>query len=193
MDANKPTRIVDGTSDEIVASVRRLACERGYASLTVRDVLKDLHITNRVFYNRFANIDEVLDIVYRDIAGKVRESLCAPYDGEGDFFEHVHHIAARTLHLSYVAKQNFNQFVFEADSAGEENFAWWDREIRALITQGKQLGVVRADLDEAQSSYAIWCFIRGFNADALGRDIPENEALARFRYGFDLMLSGMRA
>ena len=37
MDANKPTRIVDGTSDEIVASVRRLACERGYASLTVRD------------------------------------------------------------------------------------------------------------------------------------------------------------
>ena len=162
MDANKPTRIVDGTSDEIVASVRRLACERGYASLTVRDVLKDLHITNRVFYNRFANID-------------------------------VHHIAARTLHLSYVAKQNFNQFVFEADSAGEENFAWWDREIRALITQGKQLGVVRADLDEAQSSYAIWCFIRGFNADALGRGIPENEALARFRYGFDLMLSGMRA
>ena len=193
MDANKPTRIVDGTSDEIVASVRRLACERGYASLTVRDVLKDLLITNRVFYNRFANIDEVLDIVYRDIAGKMRESLCAPYDGEGDFFEHVHHIAARTLHLSYVAKQNFNQFVFEADSAGEENFAWWDREIRALITQGKQLGVVRADLDEAQSSYAIWCFIRGFNADALGRGIPENEALARFRYGFDLMLSGMRA
>ena len=193
MDANKPTRIVDGTSDEIVASVRRLACERGYASLTVRDVLKDLHITNRVLYNRFANIDEVLDIVYRDIAGKMRESLCAPYDGEGDFFEHVHHIAARTLHLSYVAKQNFNQFVFEADSAGEENFAWWDREIRALITQGKQLGVVRADLDEAQSSYAIWCFIRGFNADALGRGIPENEALARFRYGFDLMLSGMRA
>ena len=123
----------------------------------------------------------------------MRESLCAPYDGEGDFFEHVHHIAARTLHLSYVAKQNFNQFVFEADSAGEENFAWWDREIRALITQGKQLGVVRADLDEAQSSYAIWCFIRGFNADALGRGIPENEALARFRYGFDLMLSGMRA
>ena len=83
--------------------------------------------------------------------------------------------------------------MFEADSAGEENFAWWDREIRALITQGKQLGVVRADLDEAQSSYAIWCFIRGFNADALGRGIPENEALARFRYGFDLMLSGMRA
>lgn len=120
MDANKPTRIVDGTSDEIVASVRRLACERGYASLTVRDVLKDLHITNRVFYNRFANIDEVLDIVYRDIAGKMRESLCAPYDGEGDFFEHVHHIAARTLHLSYVAKQNFNQFVFEADSAGKK-------------------------------------------------------------------------
>lgn len=53
--------------------------------------------------------------------------------------------------------------------------------------------MVRADLDEAQSSYAIWCFIRGFNADALGRGIPENEALARFRYGFDLMLSGMRA
>lgn len=185
---------MDGTSDEIVASVRRLACERGYASLTVRDVLKDLHITNRVFYNRFANIDEVLDIVYRDIAGKMRESLCAPYDGEGDFFEHVHHIAARTLHLSYVAKQNFNQFVFEADSGGGRKLRLvGSRDSCAYHAGQTARRGGGADLDEAQSSCAIWCFIRGFNADALGRGIPENEALARFRYGFDLMLSGMRA
>ena len=41
-------------------------------------------------------------------------------------------------------------------------------------------------------SYAIWCFIRGYNADALGRKLPRETAVRNFRYSFGVLLDGMR-
>ena len=159
----------------------------------MRDVLKDLGITNRVFYNRFHSIDEVLAIIYSRSVTQVRRSLAMPWDGQSDYEEHICAVARRTLELTYESRANLSGYIFEADCASPDNFTWWQEEIKKLIRTGKELHWLRSDLDEAVVGYSIWCFIRGFNADALGRGIPEDEALARFRYGFDLMLSGMRA
>ena len=41
-------------------------------------------------------------------------------------------------------------------------------------------------------SYSIWCFIRGFNADALGRKLPVAQAAAAFKYSFGILLDGLR-
>ena len=48
-------------------------------------------------------------------------------------------------------------------------------------------------LDTEAMSYAIWCFIRGYNADALGRGMPKDEAVKNFRYSFAILLNGMKA
>ncbi len=179
-------------SKKIVATAKRLATESGAENLTVRKILGALSITGRVFYNRFADVSEVLMIAYRETAGAMRESACLTLDPEGDFFEQVTEIVASTLRLSYENKKSFSRYVFECDSASDENFLWWKEKILALIRVGKQIGALR-DVDADIMSYAVWCFIRGYNADALDRGLPPEKAISDFKYSFRILLEGMRA
>ena len=57
------TLINDKTSDRIIEIATKLVKSEGAHNVTVRKVLKELGATNRVFYNRFRNIAEVLEIV----------------------------------------------------------------------------------------------------------------------------------
>ena len=68
--------ITDEISEQIIATASQLALRDGSDKLTVRMVLQAMGgVSNRVFYNRFRNIDEVLSIVYQRISVKMRESL----------------------------------------------------------------------------------------------------------------------
>lgn len=191
--AAKQEMIHDEVSEEILACVDRLARQRSAEKNTVRDVLKELGITNRVFYNRFHNMDEVLNLLYQKMIHQVRESLTIPWQEGTDFLAHVKRIAAQTLIVSYTCKENLSRFVFDTDSVSDENYRWWVQEIKKLIALGQQHGQIREDLDGQMLSYAVWCFIRGFNADAMARNLSREEALTRFDYGFGIFLEGIRA
>lgn len=182
--------IKDEMSGRIVETAAELAMSEGAGEVTVRRIIRALGVTNRVFYNRFHNAEEVLSLVYRDMALRMRESI-ARFDPEGDFFGQIMEIAAGTLSLSYKTKMGMNQYVFAQDSSTPENFRWWRGEIRKLIELGMSRGIVKS-VDADIMSYAVWCFIRGYNADALARDLPEEEALRGFRYSFGVLLDGMR-
>lgn len=184
--------IFDEMSERIISTAEQLAITSGAEAVTVRSVLQTLEITNRVFYNRFRNIDSVLNIVYERMILKIRESITSEFDPTGDFFSQVTDIVANTLVMSYDIKMNFNTFVFKSDSISHRNYEWWKGEIRKLIEIGKSGGHLK-DVDTEIMSYAIWCFIRGYNADALGRKLPKEEAVANFRYAFGILLDGMRA
>lgn len=192
MPSGETALISDGMSLKIIETAEQLVLSSGPETLTVRRILQTLDITNRVFYNRFHNITEVLDIVYRNTALKIRESVAAGFDPEGDFFAQVIDIVVNTLVMSYEAKMNFYQYVFASDSVSPGNYEWWKGEIRKLIEFGKSRGHLR-DVDSDIMSYAIWCFIRGYNADALGRKLPRETAIRNFRYSFGVLLDGMRA
>ena len=180
-------------SGKIVAAAAKIANTSGAEQVTVRSIIRALGVTNRVFYNRFRNVEEVLDIVYRDTALRMRESLAEKIDPEGDFFGQVTDIAATTLRMSYALKSGINRYAFFQDAVTPDNFLWWRGEIRKLIDLGISSGAVRRDVDADIMSYAIWCFIHGYNADAIARDIPEEEAMRGFRYSFGVLLDGMRA
>ena len=192
MPSGETALISDGMSQKIIETAEQLVLSSGPETLTVRRILQTLGITNRVFYNRFHNITEVLDIVYRNTALKIRESVAAGFDPEGDFFAQVIDIVVNTLVMSYEAKMNLYQYVFASDSVSPGNYEWWKGEIRKLIEFGKSRGHLR-DVDSDIMSYAIWCFIRGYNADALGRKLPRETAIRNFRYSFGILLDGMRA
>ena len=55
--ASEQPLIWDEVSEEILSCAERLARQKHTQKLTVRDVLREMDITNRVFYNRFHNID----------------------------------------------------------------------------------------------------------------------------------------
>lgn len=185
--------IHDELSREIIETARKLIKGKNIGKITVRDILKSMNLTNRVFYNRFHNIDEVLNILYGETVRRVRESLFIPFNEDEDFKEYVVNIGVRTLVFTYESRQNMSQYIFEADSVKNSNLDWWIHEISLLIQKGKQLGYLKQELDTEALSYSIWCFIRGFNADALTRSMPKEEAVRQFRLGFGCFMDGMRA
>ena len=191
MKNNLKELITDEMSQKIIETAEELAHSSGVESVNVRKLLQVLNITNRVFYNRFHNIEEVLDIIYQRTSLKIRESVLDKFDKNKDFFEEVIDIVANTLIKSYENKENLNQFIFESDSNSNSNYFWWKEEISKIIEYGKKIGVLK-DIDTDKMSYSIWCFIRGYNADALGRGMNKEEAVNNFKYSFGILLDGMK-
>lgn len=183
--------IDDEMSQKIIATAEEIARSSGIEQVNVRRLLQTLNITNRVFYNRFHNIEEVLDIIYQRTSLKIRESVSDKFDSNKDFFEQVKDIVANTLVKSYENKENLNQFIFESDSNSDDNYFWWKEEISKIIEYGKEIGAIK-DIDTEIMSYSIWCFIRGYNADALGRAVPKEIAVENFKYSFGVLLDGMK-
>lgn len=190
MDA-KQEMIADEMSERIVETVERLAMRDGAHTVNVRRVLAELRVTNRVFYNRFHNIDEVLAIIYENTTQRIREGVIAGDYDEDTFFEYVIDLVTNSLVISYEIKRKFNQYVFEYDSLSRKNYEWWTGEIRKLIDYAKQRGLIR-EVDSETMSYAIWCFCRGYNADAVCRGVPREEAIRSFRYSFGILLDGLK-
>ena len=183
--------IHDEMSQKIIDAVEEIAMEGGAATLTVRQILRKLDISNRVFYNRFPNIESVLDIVYRNTIIKIRDAIQSPINIEDDFFEYAKDVVSRSLLFSYEVKMKFNQYIFEEDSLGELNRTWWTDEIKKLIIFAKEHKLIK-DVDEDTLAYSIWCFCRGYNADAVARGLPKEKAVEDFKYSFSFLLEGLK-
>lgn len=194
MKQNKGDLIYDDMSVKIIETVEMLVTSYGAEDLNVRRILKELDITNRVFYNRFHNINEVLEIVYRNTIIKIRESMPKNIEAntKEEFFECVMDIVVRSLMSSYDHKMQFNQYVFKRDSISESNSRWWCGEIKKLVDYAMDKGYIKK-VDSEVLSYSIWCFIRGYNADAVGRNLPKEEAVENFKYSFGFLLDGLKS
>ncbi len=192
MPVSKNGLIADEMSEQIISVAEHMAMTSGAHTVNVRKILQELNITNRVFYNRFRNVEDVLDVVYQRVSEKIRDNLS--WEGETceEFFTHVTDMVAHTLINSYDLKKQFNQYIFETDSQSKSNYEWWMAEIKRIFAYAKQRNYIRKDLDEDILSYSIWCFCRGYNADAVGRKLPKEEAVERFRYSFGIILNGLR-
>ena len=169
-------------------------CHRGGCRGSDGQILVRLNITNRVYYNRFKNINEVLEIVYKKTVLKIRESIMSDFRADTceEFFDHVNEVLTNLLILSYEAKKQLNQYVFLNDSISPINFEWWYSEVKKLIEYAKERGFFKPELDSDVLSYSIWCFCRGYNADVIAQNIPKEEAVANFRYSFSFMIEGLK-
>lgn len=185
--------IVDEMSDRIIEVTERIAMTNGAHTVNVRKILLELGITNRVFYNRFRNVEDVLDIVYQRVSEQIRTNVTWESDSQEEFFERVTDMVANTLIRSYDLKKQFNQYMFENDSRSHSNYEWWMSNIKEMLIYAKEKGYVRADADVDMLNYSLWCFWRGFNADAVGRGIPKGEAIKNCKYSFGIILDGLRA
>ena len=193
-DAKQPKSLIyDEMSEKIIEAAHAIATAHGAQTLTVRKILKKLDITNRVFYNRFHNINDVLAIVYKNTVIKVRESIFANVEGKSkeEFFDYVNEVLSNALIISYDEKNRFTQYVFDNDSVTQSNYRWWTGEIKKIIDYAKEKDYIK-DVDSDVLSYSIWCFCRGYNADAVGRGVPREKALADFKYSFAFLLNGLK-
>ena len=183
--------IYDEMSEQIIEATEKLILFEKTQNINVRKILKHLDITNRVFYNRFHNIEEVLDIISERYVLKIRESLKFNFNEELDFFEQIMDEVEKTLIISYETRMNFAHYVFENDSVTDSNYQWWIEEIKKILNYAIDKGHIKK-VDTDMTSYAIWCFIRGFNTDAIGRKLSLDEAIKRYRYGFKFILDVLK-
>lgn len=182
--------IIDDISYKIVESAAIIIQKEGINALNVSKILKRLNISNRVFYNRFNNLEEVLTEVYNRIVVQIREKLNPVYDGKTDFFEYVLTLITNSLELSYELKTQLNLYIFGNDSISEQNYQWYIERIKKLIDYAKDNQLI-IDVDSDVISYTIWCAIRGYNADAVTR-MQKDEAIKKIKYSFGLLLEGLK-
>lgn len=185
--------IHDEISSQIIETVRQVINERHSGIITVRDILKEMNITNRVFYNRFHNMEEVMEVIHEEEIGKVREAIFTTFNEGDDFEAYVENVALKTLLLSNERQYYMSQYIFLVDSADNRNYEWWSNAIAKIVAKGKELCYFKADLDVEAFGYGCWCFIRGFNADAVARNLSREETIRIFNYCFHLVLIGARA
>ena len=191
MAMDKDNLICDEMSDRIIETTKEIMTAEGAYNVNVRKVLKKLNITNRVFYNRFHNIDEVLTLIAEDTILKVRESIVASFDANKDFFEQILEIVEQTLIISYDTRMGFAHYVVENDSIINSNYEWWMKHIKWILNYAMENGFIK-DIDPDMTAYTIWCFIRGFNTDAISRNLPLEDAIKAYRYGFSFILNGLK-
>ncbi len=185
-------RIHDEISDRIVEIVASIAAEEGAHKVTVQKIIAQLGVTNRVFYNRFANIDEVLQIVYRNAVVHMREHVQPDFYDKASFEQFCLNMAVNVLMQTYDVKMQFRCYVFEHDSLTEENRLWWYSKIKQYYQYALEQGFAKP-VDADALCYAIWCFCRGYYADAMSRRLSREEAVRYCTSGFTCLLRGITA
>ncbi|HAM69158.1 MAG TPA: hypothetical protein DCP68_06055, partial [Ruminococcus sp.] len=156
-ESSKPARIRDEISERIIEIVARIAEEEGAHKVTVRKIIAELGVTNRVFYNRFANCDEVLRIVYRNAIVHMRENIKPEFHDRESFERFCIDTAVSVLMQTYDVKMQFRRYVFEHDSLTEENRRWWYDKIKKYYRYALEQGFAK-QVDADALCYAIWCF-----------------------------------
>ena len=191
MAASKDNLIYDAVSEEIIEIAERIAIEDGPKNVTVRKILSVMDVTNRVFYNRFKNVDEVLEKVYAKTVIKMHDSIESEYDIKTDFFNYVMDVAVKVLIKTYDVKNRFSDYMFEFDSSTDTNRIWWMNKIKEIIEVAKATNQLKKDVDSDMLSYTVWCFFRGYNADAVKRQLSKEEAVKRFKFGLKCLFNGV--
>ena len=128
MSYSQGTKLQDKISQDIIDCVGKMVYKEGSTGISVRSVLKELNITNRVFYNRFKNIDEVLLIISQKIVKEMRQSILTPYDEKHNYHQYIISIATKVQYLKTVnpdlaVKQVVRFEVGEGIEKRQENFA----------------------------------------------------------------------
>lgn len=182
--------IKDEMTYKIVDTAEKIIIEEGIEYLNVSKILRELAITNRVFYNRFNNIQDVLIEIYNKIIIQKRELISIEYDSNVDFFEYATNLATSFLELAYDLQEKFNFFIFGSDIFTNENYEWYLTRIKELINIGRKQGVLK-DFDDDAMSYYIWCSCRGINTDIVTR-MKKDQAILLFKNSFKYLLEGIK-
>ena len=183
-------KLQDDISKKIIDTVTKMVYDGGASKINVQAVLKKLKITNRVFYNRFKNIDEVLLCVSQNLVKKMHQCILRPIDKEKNFHKHLTDIASDVFIKTYEIKKDFSDYMFMNDIVNESNKLWWIDHMIPILEYGIKEKFLKP-MDVRAMSYAIWCFCRGFNVDAIKSRLELKEALKTFQTAFDFLIEGM--
>lgn len=191
MPYSRGTQIEDEISLRIIDTAMEIATQDGIANLSVSKIINRMGVTNRVFYNRFKDLDDVIHAVYDKVVLHLRSCFDKGYDGSQDLCEYIMEIAVLLLEKTYETKLHFAGYLYNYDSFLEENRKWWIDHIVPLIDLGIEKGIFK-EVNSLHLAYSIWSYSRGFNATSIGNALSHDEAIAAFKLGFKCFMDGAK-
>ncbi|MDD4939018.1 MAG: TetR/AcrR family transcriptional regulator [Candidatus Omnitrophica bacterium] len=176
---------------EIAESARRIISVKGVENLTVRQIAKDLGITNGALYRHFKSKNEIISLLIDDIEKTLLDTIDQAAEAPGGHREKLKNILSS--HLSYAERRKGISFVIinetlNIKSAGLRKKTFkvvhkYLKRIKQILIEGVRLGEFRQDLDATsasivffglvQSAVTIWA-LSGFRYALKKRKIDES-------------------
>jgi AcrR family transcriptional regulator len=124
--------VVENQRERIFASLAAVCAEKGYASVTVKDITDHAGVSRRTFYDLFTDKEECFLAAYDVLLGRVWDRVNAAYSqGRREWPERITAALAALIKL-YVAEPDFARLLtVDVMSAGEVALARRD----AALTQ----------------------------------------------------------
>lgn len=186
-------QIKDKTAKSILRTAVIIAQREGLEQLSVKRILSEMKISNRVFYNRFRNIDDVIEVMYCEFVGFLREKISLEYFSDTEhYYDTMLDLATDVVKKMYGNDIHFRLRLLSYETSKENNRAWWLNQIQEILRDGIKRGLLKP-MDEYAVSCGIWCFCLGFHKEALGSQISEEQAISAFRQSFSCLIDGIKA
>lgn len=185
-------QIEDKTTKAIVRTAAVIAQREGLEKLTVKRILSEMKVSNRVFYNRFRNIEDLIEVMYHQFVDTVRERINPERLADTEhYYETMLELAVGVVRKMYHNDIHFRLRLLSYEASKESNRNWWLKQIQEILKDGVNRGLLKP-MNEQAVSYGVWCFCLGFHKDALGKNINEEEAISAFRESFSYFIEGMK-
>jgi AcrR family transcriptional regulator len=98
-----PEQVAESQRERLLAATAQLAAERGYRALTITDIAKTASVANRVFYDNFADKEEVFLATFEAVLVHLEELIAAAVEPLSSWPERV--IEALRTALAFFAAE----------------------------------------------------------------------------------------
>jgi AcrR family transcriptional regulator len=164
--ARKKTEI---RKSEIIEAAQELIYREGSEHVTVRNIAKQVQISEAAVYRHFKSKREILSFLAQCIRDTLMGDLSDEIDPGQDALDHISELLNR--HLAAIQKRNGNSFLVLAEilSLGQKELyqemndllkQYIDR-LKQLLAIGVRAGQLRADLDLDSTALMLFGTIQG--------------------------------
>ncbi|MDE2223354.1 MAG: TetR/AcrR family transcriptional regulator [Candidatus Omnitrophica bacterium] len=158
----KPTSTI--RQRQIIIAARAVIFSKGIENLTVREIAKELKITNGALYRHFKSKDEIVSLLIDDIEATMLATIKEAADKTNDPLRKLEGIFLS--HLSYSERMKGTSFAIINQVSGIKNkhlktkmFKVLNRylkTIKAIIVEGMDAGRFRRDLNPTSASIVFF-------------------------------------
>lgn len=160
---------------EIIIAAREVIFSKGIEKLTVREIAKELKITNSALYRHFKSKDEIISLLIDDIEETLLSAIHGAANKTGDPLQKLESIFLS--HLSYSEQMKGTSFTVINQVSGLKDkhlkrkmfrvLNQYLKTIKGIVIHGMESGVFRKDIDpnsasiiffgNIQSIVTLWC------------------------------------
>lgn len=184
-------QLEDETTKQIIAAATGIAQREGIEQLSVKGILAEMGVSNRVFYNRFRNIDDIIQILYNELVQEIRASLKSVREEGRDYYSYLLELAVAVVRKIYQNNLHFRKHLLSYHASNDSNRNWWLTQIQTILQDGINRGLLRK-MNITAVSYGVYCFCLGFHKEAVGEALEGEQAIGAFSQSFALLIEGMK-